>query len=402
VLPLARPAGGLLLDDKPSGSSSGPSSSSPSSSTVIAGPPWQGGTRGGSAISLWPDSSLTYDPPLAYGQGDYYGLANVYRGLTFYGGGETVELDQAESFELSPDGLRYTFTLRDGVTFHNGRAVTAEDYKWTFERATSKEMESWVQGFLASVEGHKEFVAGKADNISGIIAQDKKTLVLKLTRPDVTIMGVVGIPPFYVLPPRGGRGRGRGLARAPGGHGPYKLKSWDSGQRVITFERFEDYLFAEELPYLDEVQYRYGVTEDLAFLTVARNEADLTLHVPAAAIPQIKGNPEQSERFKEWGSFTLTYWQLDLSQPPFDDIRVRQAVNHAFNRERAESFGYVADGHFYPAGLLGYNESAEVYSYDPDKARDLLAEAGVGDISFTLPVFGATSRRRWRSFSRRT
>jgi ABC-type transport system substrate-binding protein len=379
---------GCTTGDDPEGD--GGTTRAPTSDRTIAGPEWQGGIPGGIGVSLWPDPSLVYDPPLAYGQGDYYGLHNVYRGLTFYGGAENVELDQAESVDLSDDGLQYTFTLREGVTFHNGRAVTAEDYKWTFERSSSKEIESWVQGFLASVKGHAEFVDGKADQISGIVAQDERTLVMTLTKPDVTIMGVVGIPPFYVLPREEVEAFGEDWPQNPVGTGPFKLKSWDNGQRVVTFEKYEDYVFGPELPYLDEVEYRYGVSDDVAFLTVARNEADLALNVPASAIPRIKENAEQSERFKEWGSYTLSYWQFDVSKPPFDDVRVRQAVNHAFNRERTEALGYVADGHFYPAGLIGYNESAEVFAYDPDRARELLAEAGVsdGDISFTMPVFG--------------
>lgn len=370
------------------GSNGAPSSAPSASSRIIAGPPWQGGVKGGTAISLWTDQSLTFDPPLAYGEGDYYGLANVFRGLTFYGGGEAVELDQAEDVNLSDDGLTYTFTLRDDVRFHNGRPVTAEDYKWTFERSTSTEIGSWVQGFLASVEGHQDFVDGKADNISGIVAQDDKTLVLKLTKPDVTIMGVVGIPPFYVLPREEVEAAGEDWPQQPVGSGPYKLKTWDGGQRVLTFERFEDYAFAPELPYLDQVQYRWGLTEDLAFLTVAKNEADLTLHVPASAIPRIKENPAQAGRFKEWGSFTLSFWQFDLTKAPFDDVKVRQAVNYAFNRERAVPLGYVADGHYFPKGLLGYDDAASVYPYDPERARELLAEAGATDLSFTLPAFG--------------
>ena len=377
---------GCTTDGGPK-SGGGPSGGS-TSLRQIAGPPWQGGTRGGSGISLWPDTSLTYDPPLAYGEGDYYGLANIFRGLTFYGGGETAQLDQAESVDLSDDGLKYTFKLKDGVKFHNGRAVTAEDYKWTFERSSSADIGSWVAGFLGSVEGHAEFAAGKADHISGIIAKDDQTLILKLTKPDVTILGVVGIPPFYVLPKEEVEAAGDNWSRQPVGSGPYKLKSWDAGKRVITMERFDDYVFEPDLPYLDEVQYRWNVTDDLAFLTVARNEADLTLHVPASAIPRIKANADQAKRFKEWGSFTLTFWQLDISKPPFDDVKVRQAINYAFNKERVQPFGYVADGHYFPKGLLGYDESAPVYAYDPDKARALLSEAGASNISFTLPVFG--------------
>jgi ABC-type transport system substrate-binding protein len=360
----------------------------------VPGPPWKGGVRGGSAIALWDDSSLTYDPPLAYGRGDYYGLANVFRGMTFYGVDVAPELDIAESFDLSDDGLTYTFTLRPDVTFHNGRQVVASDFKWTYERSTSSEIGSWVQGFLASVEGHAEFVDGTASEISGIQAPDDRTLILKLTRPDVTILGVLGIPPFYVLPREEVERLGDKWPESPVGSGPFKLKSWDAGQRVVTLERYEGYVYGGDLPYFDEVEYRWDVSEDLAFLTVARNEADLTFTVPASAIPRIKQDPEQTQRFKEWGSFTLAWWEFDLTQAPFDDVRVRKAVNHAFDRERVASLGYIPTGHFYPEGLLGYDESAPVYDYDPEKAKALLEEAGATDIRFTLPVFGSGDAAR--------
>jgi oligopeptide transport system substrate-binding protein len=354
----------------------------------VPGPAWKGGIRGGNAIALWNDASLTYDPPLAYGRGDYYGLANVFRGMTFYGVDVAPELDIAESLDISDDGLTYTFTLRPGVKFHNGRTVVAEDFKWTYERSTSSEVGSWVQGFLSSVEGHGAFVDGQATEITGIVAEDDRTLVLKLTQPDVTILGVLGIPPFYVLPREEVERLGDKWAESPVGSGPYKLVSWDSGQRVITFERFEDYVYSDELPYLDTLEYRWDVTDDLAYLTVSKNEADLTFNIPPATIPRITQDPEQSKRFKEWGSFTLSWWEFDLSKAPFDNLKVRQAVNHAFNRERAAVLGYLPTGHFFPEGLLGFDSSAPIYDYDPEKAKSLLAESGVSDISFTLPVFG--------------
>lgn len=370
------------------GPTGGPNTGSGAS---IPGPPWEGGVRGGRGINLWEDTTVNFDPPLAYGTADYYGLHNFFRGLTFYGPNAEPQLDIAESVDISDDGLTYTFKLRDNVTFHNGRAVTAEDFKWTFERSTSNDVGSWVQGFLASVEGHAEFVDGSASEISGIVAENDTTLVLTLTKPDVTILGVVGIPPFYVLPREEVESLGDEWSQNPVGSGPYKLKSFDAGQSVIIAERYEDYVYGADLPYLDEVEYRWNVAADIAYLSVSRNEADLTFSVPRSAIPRIKQDPEQASRFEEWPSFTLSHWQLDLSKAPFNDIRVRQAVNYAFDREATATLGYVPNGHFYPAGLLGFDESAPVFTYDPDKARSLLKEAGATDISFTLPMFGGGS-----------
>jgi ABC-type transport system substrate-binding protein len=220
------------------------------------------------------------------------------------------------------------------------------------------------------------------------VAEDERTLVLKLKRPDVTILGVLGIPPFYVLPKEEVERLGKKWPENPVGCGPFKLKSWDSGASTIIFERNKDYIWADDLPYFDEVEYRWNVGPDVGYLQVAKNEADAAYAVPASARPRIKKDPKQSKRYKEWSSFTLSFFELDVSKPPFDDVRVRKAVNHAFNREKLAVRGTVPDGHFYPKGLLGYDESAPVYEYDPEKARALLKEAGATDISFTLPVFG--------------
>lgn len=366
------------------------SAASPSAPAVkIPGPPWEGGTRGGNAVALWGDSTLTYDPPLAYGRADYYGLANVYRGLAFYGPGAEPQLDMAESLDISPDGKTYTFVLKPNLKFHHGRTVTAADFKWTFERSSSKKLASWVQGFLGSVEGHADFVADKAKTISGIVAKDDLTLILTLTKPDVTILGVVGIPPFYVLPREEVERLGEKFSENPVGAGPYKLKSWDSSKRTINFERFADYQYAEHLPYLDTLQYQWGVTDDVSYLKVSRDEADLTLTVPPSALQRIRNDEKQKARLQEWDSFTILWWEFDVSTAPFNDKRVRKAVNHAFNRERTRVFGNNPTGHFLPPKLLGFDEAAFTYDYDPKKARALLAEAGVRDLSFTLPVLDA-------------
>jgi len=381
------------------GSSAAPAASTSSAAApataaqTIPGPPWQGGIRGNKAISLWPDPSFNFDPPLAVGQGDYYGLANFYRGLTFPGPNAEPQLDLAEEVVISPDGLTYTFTLKPGITFHHGRAVTAQDFKWTFERCSSKALASWVQGFLGSVVGHADFVSEKAKEISGIVAKDTKTLVLTLTKPDVTILSVVGIPPFYVLPKEEVERLGDKFSQNPVGCGPFKLKSWDTGQRVVTMERFPGYLYAAQLPYFDEVQYRYEVTDDIAYLSVAKNESDLTLAVPQSAIIKIKQDKEQAARFKEWDSFAINWWTFDLSKAPFNDVRVRKALNHAFNKQGAAGLGFNPTGHFLPPGMMGYDSNALIYAYDPDKARALLKEAGVSNLKFVLPVFSADNAR---------
>jgi ABC-type transport system substrate-binding protein len=236
------------------------------------------------------------------------------------------------------------------------------------------------------VKGHAEFVAGTAPEISGIVAQDDRTLVLELSKPDVTILNVVAIPPFYVMAKEEVEKAGDKVSSTPVGAGPYKLAEWDDNGRTFTAQRFENYVYADKVPYLDTLEHQWGVSEDVRYLKVSRNEADLTLDVPASAIPRIKQDPQQSERFAEWSSFSIAWWEFDVTKPPFDDVLVRQAFNYAFDRERAAPLGFRPTGSFFPPDLLGAEESAPAYTYDPDRAKELLAEAGADGLELTLPV----------------
>jgi peptide/nickel transport system substrate-binding protein len=355
---------------------------------TIPGPPWEGGTRGGTGRIAWPEDNITLDPPLAYDLGGYYGIANFYRGLLYYGFNTEPQLDLAESMEVSDDAQFYRFRLKPGVTFHNGRALTANDFKFTWERASSPELASWVQGFLGSVEGHAEFVAGEADEIPGIAVVDDLTIELTLSQPDVTIPGVLAIPPFYALPAEEVQAEGEDFQFTLG-TGPWKLEEFDQAQRRYRCSRFEDYVYAESLPYFDTLEWEWGIAPTLEAQRVQRGELEgMGANVPAATVLQLQQGGSADDALQIWDSLSIVWYEFDVTQPPFDNPLVRQAVNHAFNRERLQRLLTQPTGHFYPPALLGYDPEATVYAYDPERARALLAEAGVGDLAITFPIWG--------------
>jgi len=374
--------------------SAGSESVEPSFATgEIPGPPWEGGTRGGTGLAVWEDDTLVLDPPLAYGTGDYYCMQNFYRGLTFIGLDAEPQLDLAESVDISDDGLTYTFTLRSGVTFHNGRQLTSADVKYTLERSSSVDIASWVQNFLSAVEGHEAFVAGDAEEITGISTPDDRTVTLTLTRADVTILLVVGIPPFYILPQEEVEAAGENWPQTAVGTGPYVLADYDGSNRVLTLERFDGYVYGDRLPYFDTIEWRWGVGPDLQYLQVDRGEADVTVVVPPSVTEEIASDPAKAQRLQTWNSFSLFWWEFDVTSPPFDNPLVRQAVNHAFDGSKLEPIGFSVTKHFWPEGLLGFDDSLPVYEYDPDKARSLLAEAGVSGLSVKLGSVSSTPKQ---------
>jgi ABC-type transport system substrate-binding protein len=358
---------------------------------TIPGPTWAGGVKGGRGINLWLDGSVNFDPLLAFGRADYYNLSNFFRGLTFLSTGSEPQLDLAQSVDISADGLTYTFTLREGVLFHNARVATAEDFRWSIERAVSPAQASWVQGFMASVAGHADFVAGTAPTLAGLTAPDDRTVVITLAAPDARLLAILGIPPFAVLPKEEVEGLGEGFREAPVGTGPYRLQSFDGANSTIVAERFADYIYRDHLPYLDEIEIRWNVPADLQFLQVSRNDADLSMTVPSSVVPEITANPELSARFSAENSFDVEWWSLNVTKAPFDDVRVRQAINHAIDRSRLAVFGINPTGHIYPPSLLGFSDTAPIYAHDPDRAKALLAEAGVSGLQMKTGVLDSAS-----------
>ena len=346
---------------------------------------------GGRGVSVWGDSRVDFDPLLAYGRADYYNLANFFRGLTFLSTGSEPQLDLAQTVDISADGLVYTFALREGVKFHHGRQVVAEDFRWSIERAVSPEKASWVQGFMISVVGYDAYTGGEATALAGLSAPDDRTFVITLSKPDARLLSILGIPPFYVLPRDEVERLGDEFLTHPVGTGPYKWVSYDGANNQMIAARFEDYIYVDYLPFLDELEVRWNVTSDIQYLQVVRGDADLSLAIPSAVVADITADPGLAERFAALDALDVSWWALNVTKAPFNDVRVRQAVNLAFDRSRVAIFGINPTGHLFPPSLLGFSEAAPIYPHDPDRARALLAEAGVTDLEIRIGVFGATS-----------
>ncbi len=354
---------------------------------TIPGPPWEGGQRGGTGRVAWPDDNITLDPPLAYDLGGYYGIANFYRGLFYYGLNTEPQPDLLDSMDISDDGKHYQFKIKRGATFHNGREVSANDFKATWERACSKELASWVQGFLGSVQGHADFVNGNAGEIAGIKVIDNYTIELVLDHPDPTIPGVLGIPPFFVLPVKEMQEAGERF-RFTMGSGPWKLEEFDESRRVYRCSRFPDYIYADHLPYFDELDWEWGVDSQLQAQRVLAGKLEATGAnlLPATALQQQRAGAEE-DVFKLWETLTIVWFDFDTTRPPFDNPLVRKAFNYALNKDRLRRLLINPTGHFYPPALLGYDVNLPVYDYDPEQARALLKDAGADGLKLTLPIW---------------
>ncbi|MGH2616007.1 MAG: ABC transporter substrate-binding protein, partial [Thermomicrobiales bacterium] len=143
-----------------------------------------------------------------------------------------------------------------------------------------------------------------------------------------------------------------------------------------------------------QLEWHWEVPPELAAQRVQRGELEATGgDLPAAVVLQLQQS-NVGDQLQQWDSFSLRWHELDVTQPPFDDIRVRQAFNYAYNKERLQRLLIKADGHFYPPGLLGYDPELTVYAYDPERARALLAEAGYETgLTVELPILAEDDAR---------
>ncbi|MHA6643281.1 ABC transporter substrate-binding protein [Mesorhizobium sp. A623] len=337
---------------------------------------------GGDIIITYKDDVATLDPAIGYDWQNWSMIKSLFDGLMDYKPG-TTELtpDLAESYDISPDGKTFTFKIRHGVKFHNGREMTAEDVKYSIDRVVNPKTQSPGQGFFASIEGYQEAADGKADGVSGITVVDPYTIKFQLTRPDATFLHVMAINFSHVVPKEAVEKWGADFGKHPVGTGAYKLAEWTLGQRVV-FEKNADY-WHKGLPYLNKITFEIGQEPIVALLRLQKGEIDVPGDgIPPAKFQEVMSDPAQKARVVEGGQLQTGYITMNVTMKPFDDVKVRQAVNMAINKDRIVKLinnRAIPANQPLPPSMPGYTKDYKGYPYDPAKAKELLAEAGHPD-----------------------
>lgn len=345
--------------------------------------------QGGSMVVTYKDDVSTLDPAIGYDWQNWSMIKSLFDGLMDYKPG-TTELvpDLAESYEISDDGTVFTFKLRQGVKFHNGRELTSADIKYSIERVVNPTTTSPGQGFFASIAGFDEMASGAATELSGIATPDDHTVVFTLSRPDATFLHVMALNFSFAVPKEAIDEFGADFATHPVGTGGFKLREWTLGQRVV-FERNPDY-YHPGVPYLDEITFEIGQEPTVALLRLQRGEVDILGDgIPPAQFAEVMADPANEGLIVEGGQLHTGYVTMNVTQPPFDDVRVRQAVNMAINKERVVRIinnRAVPANQPLPPAMPGYDTSYEGYPFDAAKAKGLLAEAGYAD-GFTTELY---------------
>lgn len=319
--------------------------------------------RGGTLTAAFSADPAGFDPVRGPSGMSHVVMEQVYSTLMSLTPDNEVELDLAESYEVSGDGLTYTFKLREGVIFHNGDPLTSEDVKFTFDRLREPNSGYSYRSQIATIER--------------VEAPDPQTVVFRLSEQTAPFLVYMAFPGSSIVPKKLVEA-GYNLNRKPIGSGPFKFVSYEP-RNAIRFERNPDY-YEEGKPYLDAMEWR--IIPDTAALTTAivSGGADFTNVVP----------PQDWKRFENTSGIVTesvvgsSYnWLLpNNSRKPFDDPRVRQAISYALDRESLVNgafFGLASPilGGVVPEWNWGYADLEFTGPQgDPDKAKALLAEAG--------------------------
>lgn len=335
--------------------------------------------QGGSIVITYKDDVATLDPAIGYDWQNWSMIKSLFDGLMDYvPGTTTLRPGLASSYEISDDGTVFTFHLRAGVKFHNGREMTADDVKYSLDRVTNPVTQSPGAGFFGSIKGYDAMADGSATSLAGVEVIDPLTVRISLARPDATFLHVMALNFASVVPKEAVDAAGADFGKLPVGTGAFKLAEWTIGQRLV-FARNTDYWRAGE-PYLDQITFEVGQEPIVALLRLQNGEIDVPGDgIPPAKFTEVMADPAQAARVVEGGQLHTGYITLNVKMPPFDNVAVRQAVNMAINKDRIVQ---IINGRAVPAtqplppSMPGYTQGYAGYSFDPEGAKKMLADAG--------------------------
>jgi oligopeptide transport system substrate-binding protein len=323
-------------------------------------------------VESWSIERLTYQTFLTYASKSGEAGTELVPDLA-------TEVPTADNGGISADGLTYTFHLKKDIKFAPpiSTPVTANDFKWSFERMM-KEPLAPATFFYTGIVGAQDFVDGKAKDIAGYKVVDDYTVQITLEKPDGAFLMAMSMPFTSVMSKAWCDQVGKQIKRKPLGTGPYVITEWKAGQ-YITATKNTNWT-SDAGQWVDDMKFDFTANPSTALLKLERGEVDvLGDSIPSADYIRTKNDPTWSKFIVSAPQIAWYYVFLNVLEKPFDNQQVRQAVNYAIDTAKIQKLlagQGQALNQIYPNGMPGYQADAQFYTYDPAKAKQLLADAG--------------------------
>lgn len=339
--------------------------------TAQAVEPKKGGTlvfgRGGDSVALDP-ASVTDGESLNVTD---HLFDNI---VTFKPGTTEVVPSLAKSWTISKDGLTYTFNLQEGVKFHDGTPFNAEAVVFSFERQANEKHPAYKSGSPYSYYS----AMGLTDLIKSVEAKGKNQVVFHLHKPSSPFISTLGMQAFAIVSPTAVLKHQKDFGRNPVGTGPFKFLRWEKNQKIVL-QANTDYW--EEPPYIKTLIFRAIPDNNTRLQEMLVGNLHVMDNPDAHHIKALKSRLGDKVNMQQMPGFNIAYLAMNHDKKPFDNLKVRQAVNHAINKQAIIDTIYA--GYAKPAvvpmppTMWGYNDNIEGYAYDLPKAKQLMKEAGL-------------------------
>ncbi|MBN1176610.1 MAG: peptide ABC transporter substrate-binding protein [Dehalococcoidales bacterium] len=345
---------------------------------------------GSGVLKLYGIDPITLDPAVSAEMTSHDYIAQIYSGLVRLDDNLESAPDIAGRWEVSSDLRTYTFYLRKDVVFHDGRGVTAADFKYSWERACDPATGSQVAAtYLGDIVGAMDVIAGRAGEISGVRVRDDYTLEVTIDTPKSYFLSKLTYTTAFAVDEFNVRS-GSDWWHAPNGTGPFRLKEWQENT-LLVLERNEDYygqvagVEAVEFQLWSGVPMNMYETGQIDVTGVSVSYIDRVTDPAGPFNQELHVTPELS----------FSYIGFNPTRPPFDDVNVRRAFSQAVDKDKIISLMFRdlvqrADG-ILPPGIPGYNEGLDGLEYDVAKAREWLALSSYGEASRLPDIVLTTS-----------
>jgi oligopeptide transport system substrate-binding protein len=344
----------------------------------------------GGTLNLYGIDPYTLDPAVSSEMTSHGYVFQIFSGLVRIDDNLIPAPDIARSWDVSQDGKTYTFHLRRDAKFHNGREVKADDFKYSWERACAPATGSQTAPtYLGDIVGVKDMLAGKANSISGVRVIDDYTLEVTIDAPRSYFLSKLTYPTTFVVD-KDNVASGGTWWLSPNGTGPFKLKEWKQGNRLVLEK---NRLYHGEVAKVDSVVFQLlaGVpmslyeTGDIDVTGVSLSDLDRVADKSGPFYHELSINQELS----------LYYIGFNAKRPPFDDANIRRAFTMALDKDKMASLVYKdmvqrADG-ILPPGIPGFNKDISGLKFDVNQAKQLIKESKYGDVSKLPPITITTS-----------